>query len=70
MTLVQVLPEANGWILQLDGDRLDQFASQAEAVSMGRSLAKEQRAEFQLYGADGSIREKESYGNDPSNIPG
>lgn len=36
----------------------------------GRDLAKNEQVEFMLHGADGKIREKDSYGNDPRNAPG
>lgn len=46
------------------------FDTQAEAEQFGRKVAKRERVEFVLAGRDGAIREKDSYGNDPSSSPG
>lgn len=71
MTLVQVLPEGDGWVVKLAGEQQGSvYGSQSEAEIWARSFAKEQGAEFQLHGADGEIREKDSYGNDPTDVPG
>ena len=44
------------------------FATQSEAEQAGRMLAKEKQCEFILHGEDGTIRERDSYGNDLRNI--
>lgn len=41
------------------------FDTQREAIDYGRTVAKNQSAEFYIHGKDGRIREKDSYGNDP-----
>jgi|TARA_R110001592_G_scaffold147042_3_gene371470 hypothetical protein len=41
------------------------FDTQQEAISYGRELAKNQKAEFYVHGKDGTIKSKNSYGNDP-----
>lgn len=71
MALVQVMPEAEAWKVVVDGTQ-DGSASdtQEEAERIGRTTARGMRAEFQLHGRDGEIREKDSYGNDPTDIPG
>jgi iron-sulfur cluster repair protein YtfE (RIC family) len=46
------------------------FDTQAEAETFGRRVAKRERVEFVLAGRDGTIREKDSYGNDPRSSPG
>ncbi len=38
--------------------------TQAEAIAAGLSIAINQRSELIIQGADGKIREKNSYGND------
>lgn len=71
MALVQVTPDGDSWQVQLDGSpQGGAYSTQAEAVNTGREVAKANRAEFQLHGEDGSIREKDSYGSDPRDIPG
>jgi hypothetical protein len=64
---VHVLPDQGKW--KVSGLN-EQFETQAEAEEAGRKLAKQQCAEFVLHGEDGQIRAKDSYGNDPRNIPG
>jgi hypothetical protein len=44
--------------------------TQDEAIKEGRGLAEEQNAELVIHGQEGRIREKDSHGNDPRNIPG
>lgn len=41
------------------------FDTQAEAISYGREVAKNQQAELFTHGRDGRIRQRDSYGNDP-----
>lgn len=40
--------------------------TQEDAIEHGRSIAKNQKAEFYIHGRDGKIREKDSYGRDPN----
>lgn len=71
MALVQVLPAGDDWKVVVDGTQEgDTYGNQADAESAGRSRAKELGAEFQLHGKDRAIREKDSYGNDPSDVRG
>lgn len=46
------------------------FETQKEAEELGRQMARDQKCEFILHGEDGRIRERDSYGNDPRDIPG
>jgi hemerythrin superfamily protein len=46
------------------------FDSQSEAEQFGRKVAKREKTELVVAGRDGSIREKRSYGNDPSDVKG
>jgi hemerythrin superfamily protein len=46
------------------------FDTQTEAERFGRELAKRERVELVVAGRDGSIRKKQSYGNDPRSIKG
>lgn len=39
--------------------------TQREAIEIGRELARNQHSELVIYGRDGKIRQKNSYGNDP-----
>jgi hypothetical protein len=44
--------------------------TQKEAIKEGRGLAKDQNSELVIHGQDGHIREKDSHGTDPPDIPG
>ena len=41
------------------------FATQKEAIAYGREIAINQHSELVIHGANGKIRDKDSYGNDP-----
>jgi len=41
-----------------------------EAVSAGRDEARKREVEHVIHNQDGTIGEKNSYGNDPRDIPG
>lgn len=70
MPLVQVVPSGEQWAVLQDGEQQETFTTQDQAAQAGRSRARELGAEFQLQGQDGTIREKDSYGNDPRDIQG
>ena len=40
-------------------------ATQKEAISKGREIAKNAKSELFVHGKDGKIRARDSYGNDP-----
>ena len=40
------------------------FDTQAEAITYGIKIAKNQHSELLIHGRDGKIRSKDSYGND------
>lgn len=71
MALMQVLPAGNDSKVVVDGGQeAETYDDQADAERAGRSRVKELQAEFQLHGRDGTIRENDSYGNDPRNVRG
>jgi hypothetical protein len=41
------------------------FATQREAVSLARKIARKQRTDLVIHRSDGRIRDKNSYGSDP-----
>lgn len=41
------------------------FSTQAEAIERGRQMAKNRASDLTVFGKDGQIRDKWSYGNDP-----
>jgi len=45
-------------------------ATEEQAVSAGRDEARQRGVEHVIHNQDGTIGEKNSYGNDPSSVPG
>jgi len=41
------------------------FTTQADAIHYARDVARSKRAELFIHARDGTIRERNSYGNDP-----
>ena len=70
MADVHVVPSGEAWALQVDGEKRDTFSTQNEAITRGRQLAEDEQGELVILGEDGEIREKDSHGNDPREIPG
>ena len=67
---VHVVPSGNLWACEIDGHTRSTHETQEEAIKEGRGLAEDQNGELVVHAQDGSIREKASHGNDPSDIPG
>jgi uncharacterized protein YdaT len=55
-----------GWAVKKGGSTkaTQHFDTQREAIERGREIAKNQKAELYVHGADGKIRAKDSYGAD------
>ena len=62
-----VVPRNGKWSVRKAGsDRATRtFATQQEAISAARKIARNQGTELYIHGRDGRIRERDSYGNDP-----
>jgi hypothetical protein len=58
---------AGGWAVKSAGaTRASKtFETQAEAIRYGRTVAKKEQSELYVHGRDGTIKNKNSYGNDP-----
>ncbi len=67
---VHVVPKGNQWACEVSGNNRSTHDTVEEAISQGQHLADEQNAELVVHAEDGSIREKDSHGNDPRDIPG
>ena len=67
---VHVVPSGEQWACEIDGNKRTTNATQQEAIKQGRHFAEDQSAELVIHGQDGKIREKDSHGNDPRDIPG
>ena len=64
---VRVVPSDGEWAVKRDGaDRASsRHSTQKEAEKAARDTARRERTEVVICRRDGTIREKDSYGNDP-----
>lgn len=62
-----VVPTENGWGIRGEGNsRLTKVTpTKAEALEVGKEIAKNQGVELFIHGKDGKIQDRDSYGNDP-----
>lgn len=56
----------DGWVIQFYGS----FDTQGAAILVARFIASSLDLELQIRGTDGRIREADSHGHDPKDIPG
>lgn len=67
-TSKHVVPNpSGGWSVKSSGATraAKTFDTQQQAISFGRDAAKRSRTELYVHGRDGTIKNKNSYGNDP-----
>lgn len=62
-----VVRAGSGWGVRGEGNQrlTARCETQAEAISRGRDIARNQGAELRIQGADARFREAWSYGSDP-----
>jgi hypothetical protein len=62
-----VVPHAEGWAVKPEGGKRPSSVhdTQQEAIDRGREIARNQESELFIHRRDGTIRERDSYGNDP-----
>lgn len=54
------------WVNEIEGEgQLSSHVTKQEAVAAGREAARARRTEHVIHNADGTIAERNSYGNDP-----
>jgi hypothetical protein len=70
MSDVHVVPHGDSWALEVAGDKQETFDTQEAAISRGREVAEQEQGELVVHGEGGQVREKDSHGNHPRNIPG
>jgi uncharacterized protein YdaT len=65
---VHVVPNGDQWSVTREGaSRASRnFDTQKEAIDFGRPIAQREQTEFNVHRRDGTIRDKDSYGNDPN----
>lgn len=61
-----VVPNNGGWVIIGEGGKKPTtFDTQQEAIKHAKSIARSAGTSVYIHGADGRIRESESYENDP-----
>lgn len=62
-----VVPTKDGWgVRRENSSKLTiKTNTKAEALKIGKEIAKNQQSELTILGKDGKIQNKNSYGNDP-----
>ena len=60
-------PDGDGWINKKEGNERasSKHDTKADAVERGRDLARNESSEHLIHKKDGTIGERNSYGNDP-----
>ena len=69
---VHTVPSAggSGWDNKVAGQVKSHHRTQEAAIAQGRKMAINLETEHYIHGRNGAVRDKNSYGNDPRNIPG
>jgi uncharacterized protein YdaT len=62
-----VVPHGDGWGVKRSGSSrvTKKHNTQRDAIDHAKSIAENQKTEVVIHRRDGSIRDKDSYGNDP-----
>ena len=60
------------WVNEVEGNQRasSSHETKAEAEQRGREIARNRKTEHVIHKKDGTIGERNSYGNDPRNVPG
>lgn len=66
-TRIHIVPHGKDWAVRREGnDRVSSIhPTQHEAVDTGRPAAQRDKTELVIHRPDGTIRDSDSYGNDP-----
>lgn len=67
MSEQHVVKRVGGWAVRRAGASRDtsHHSTQSEAIDAATGIAKHRKGEVVIYGENGKIRGKNSYGNDP-----
>ncbi|HPG07698.1 MAG TPA: DUF2188 domain-containing protein [Saprospiraceae bacterium] len=62
-----VVPSAEGWAVVKSGASLvsGKFPRKEDAIRYGRELSRKEQTELYIHKKDGTIQNRNSYGNDP-----
>jgi uncharacterized protein YdaT len=63
-----VVPHDDGWAVKGEGNKraTSVHDTQREAAERAREIARNQQSEVVIHRRDGTIRDSDSYGNDPN----
>ncbi|HEY9791948.1 MAG TPA: DUF2188 domain-containing protein [Candidatus Obscuribacterales bacterium] len=69
---VHVVNKGGTWQVETEGNPTagQGFATREEAIAAGKEKAKQNQVELLVHREDGTIGERDSYGNDPRDVPG
>lgn len=69
---IHVVPNGDDWSMKReDAQRASRnFPTQSAAIDYAREIARREQGELFIHRPNGEIRDRDSYGNDPSNRPG
>ena len=69
---VHTVPHGPSWANELEGDPgpINIHDTKQQAVREGRELARQREVEHLIHNQDGTIGERNIYGNDPASRPG
>jgi hypothetical protein len=69
---IHVVHKDNSWVVEEEGrkEAMSAHNTKEEAINAGRNVAKQNMVELIIHNMDGRISERNSYGNDPRNVPG
>lgn len=64
---IHIVPHGDNWAITREGNERPTRVTntQREAIDIGRDIAQRDHAELYIHRGDGTIRERNSYGNDP-----
>lgn len=65
---IHVVPHREGWAMRREQAQraTSTHQTQQQAIARGRELAKQDRVKLVTHRKDGTIRNSDSYGNDPN----
>jgi len=63
-----VVPLGNGWAVKGEGSKKFTIITetQKDAITVAKGIAKNNKSELVIHSKDGKIRDKDSFGKDPS----
>jgi hypothetical protein len=72
MKNIHVVHKSDSWAVEEEGkvDESMPFDTQEGAIEVAREMARRNKVELIVHAKDGTIRLRDSYGNDPRDVPG